>query len=31
MGKLLAELAGFWDEHGEILAAYVGYHETAAR
>jgi hypothetical protein len=31
MGRLLAEFAGFWDEHGEILAAYEGYHETAAQ
>ncbi|MBO0801656.1 MAG: ATP-binding protein [Nocardiopsaceae bacterium] len=31
MGRLLAEFAAFWDEHGEILAASEGYHETAAQ
>ena len=31
MEKLLAEFTGFWDIHGEILAAREGYHETAAQ
>lgn len=31
MDKLMAEFTGFWDIHGEILAAHEGYHETAAQ
>lgn len=31
MDKLMAEFTGFWDVHGEILAAREGYHETAAQ
>lgn len=31
MDKLIAEFTGFWDVHGEILAAREGYHESAAQ
>ncbi len=31
MDKLMAEFTGFWDAHGEILAAREGYHESAAQ
>ncbi|MBI4700936.1 MAG: ATP-binding protein [Deltaproteobacteria bacterium] len=29
LGRLLEEFAAFWREHGEVLAAGVGYHEVA--